>query len=338
MLTKSENFPVLALLALLCLVVLGCGQTVDDDDDTADDDDISDDDDDSTPPPDPLADVIGIFNLTNVVQSEGQSYVDFSGAFGTFVDFAYDTLSPAAYLATFSYGADAPYWRLDLGAFPLPAEGQEELVDMLIYYPWVPDEQIWWDGGPRIGAGNYLTSRLDLTDVTAYQVDDPVHPGAMAWTAGGTLSWENPGGDPVVAWASADGIQLPESMVMTSPVPGSEIETPAALDYSVQWNPGTDGSFVTVGVVNDYGYAYIARVPDTGSHTIPASFLHDDFGSGEVELVLARNPYYHSAAAVKLSRVEAVIVEDPDRVLAMYASCRTATMARQGPTRSSVTF
>ena len=118
MLTKSENFPVLALLALLCLVVLGCGQTVDDDDDTADDDDISDDDDDSTPPPDPLADVIGIFNLTNVVQSEGQSYVDFSGAFGTFVDFAYDTLSPAAYLATFSYGADAPYWRLDLGAFP----------------------------------------------------------------------------------------------------------------------------------------------------------------------------------------------------------------------------
>lgn len=287
---KSGNIAVLALLLMLALLCTGCGVGPDDDDDTTgDDDDATGDDDDATPPPDPLAPVIGIFNLTNVVQSEGQSYVDFSGAFGSFVEFSQETLSPAAYLATFSYGADAPYWRLDLGAFPLPAEGESELVDMLIYYPWVPDEQQWWDGGPRIGAGNYLTSRLDLVDVTAYQVDDPINPGALAWTPGGTLRWENPGGDPVVAWAEDDVIQLPEAMVMTSPVPGSEVSTPAALDYNVQWNPGSDGSFVTVGLINDYGYAWIAHVPDTGSFTIPASTLHEGFVSGEVELVLARN-------------------------------------------------
>ena len=48
-------------------------------------------------------------------------------------------------------------------------------------------------------------------------------------------------------------------------------------------------------------------------------FTLESWTAGE-KLVLARNPYYHSAAAVKLGRVEAIIEEDPDRVLEMYES------------------
>jgi hypothetical protein len=282
---KSENMPLL-LLALLVLGAGACGVSLDDDD-IGDDDDTGDDDD-STPPPDPLAPVIGVFNLTNVVQSEGQSYVDFSGAFGSVAEHADETLSVAAYLATFSYGADAPYWRLDLGAFPLPAEGEAEFVDMLAYYPWVPAEQQWWDGGRRIVAGSYLTSLLELDDLSAYQVDDPVSPGAAGWTAGGTLRWENGGGTPVVAWGQDEAIRLPQEMVMTSPLPGTEVSTPGALPYSIEWNPASDGSFVTVGLISASDYAWIARVPDTGSFTIPQTILSDEFGGGEVELVLGR--------------------------------------------------
>jgi len=291
---KSENTGLLLVAVILASVLglasSGCGVTIDDDDTAPGDDDDTapGDDDDSTPPPDPLAPVIGTFNLTNVVQSEGQSYVDFSGAFGSVAERPEDTLSIAAYLATFSYGADAPYWRLDLGAFPLPPEGGSEFVDMLAYYPWVPAEQQWWDGGRRIGAGNYLSTRLDLDDLSAYQVDDPISPGALGWTAGGRLRWENEGGNPVVAWAADDVIQLPEAMVMTSPTPGAEVTTPAALSYSVEWNPANDGSFVTVGLISDDDYAWIAHVADTGSFTIPQSILNDEFGAVELELVLGR--------------------------------------------------
>jgi hypothetical protein len=288
---KRENFLGLLLAMLLGATIVGCGVTLDDDDSAADDDDDDDagDDDDATPAPDPLAPVIGLFNLTNVVQSEGQSYVDFSGAFGSVAEYPTETLSLAAYLATFSYGADAPYWRLDLGAFPLPAEGESSFVDMLAYYPWVPAEQEWWDGGRRIGVGNYLSSRLDLDDLSAYQVDDPVSPGALGWTPSGALRWENEGGTPVVSWSQDEAVQLPPALTMTSPQPGAEVTTPAALPYTVEWQPGNDDSFVTVGLISDNDYAWIAHVPDTGSFTIPQTVLGDEFGATELELVLGRN-------------------------------------------------
>ncbi len=286
MLARRDKWVLLLLLALL---TAGCPTEPTDDDDTtpATDDDDAADDDDATPPPDPLADVIGVFNLINVVQSPEVSYVDFSGAFGTFAASPDDVLSPAAYLGTFSYGADAPYWRIDLGAYPLPALGSSEVVDMVTWYPWSPAEQTWWDGGDRIGVGNYLTSRLDLTDVVAYMVDDPVSPGAAGWTAGGTLSWANEGGEPVIDWTGE--LPLPEAVDLIEPPAFSTVEHPAALDLEVRWAPGSDGSFVTVGVLNGFGMAYIAHVPDNGEHVVPGDVLRGDFGSGTVEVVVARN-------------------------------------------------
>ena len=292
---QSENSAALlaALLTLLASSWLlpACGVSMDDDDSAVSDDDDDStpgDDDDSTPAPDPLAPVIGLFNLTNVVQGSGQSYVDFSGAFGSAAETPEAVFSIAAYLATFSYGADAPYWRLDLGAFPLPAEGEAVYTDMLTYYPWTPAEQTWWDGGRRIGAGNYLTSAAALKDVMAYQVDDPVNPGALGWSAGGTLRWENEGGTPVVAWAMDEAIQLPQAMDMTTPLPSSEVSSPAAHPFTVEWNPASDGSYVTLGVLSADDMAWVTRIPDSGSYTLPAEVLREDFGPGEVELVLGR--------------------------------------------------
>ena len=285
MLPRRDKWLLLALLVLGA----GCGPPPDDDDTAVvtDDDDATGDDDDTTPPPDPLADVIGVFNLINVVQAPGVSYVDLSGAFGTFAVAPDDVLSPGAYLATFSYGADAPYWRIDLGAYPLPPLGGAETVDMVSWYPWSPGEQTWWDGGARIGVGNYLTSRLDFDDVQAYMVDDPVSPGAAGWTAGGTLSWASEGGDPVIDWAGE--VRLPEAVELIDPAPFSTLEHPAALDLLVRWTPGSDGSFVTVGIINAMGMAYTAHVPDNGEYTVPGEVLRQDFGGGSAELVVARN-------------------------------------------------
>ena len=100
----------IALLCVLLQAMTGC--TGADDDDTTpvdDDDDATAVDDDDTTPPDPLADVIGVFNLTNVVRADTTSYIDFSGAFGTFPQEDVQPFSPAGYLETFSYGADAPF-------------------------------------------------------------------------------------------------------------------------------------------------------------------------------------------------------------------------------------
>jgi len=292
---KSENQPSRLQLGRVFILLLlvgswggGCGVVLDDDDTSPVDDDDVGDDDDSTPPVPPLAPVIGVFNLTNVVQANNQSYVDFSGAFGSIAEHATETFSVAAYLATFAYGADAPYWRVDLGAFPLPAENEAVFTDMLAYYPWVPQQQQWWDGGRAIGAGNYLTSRLDLDDLSAYQVDDPIFPGAAGWTTGGTLRWENGGADPVVAWSLDDAIRLPSAMEMTTPLPSSVVGVAAALPFTVEWTPKNDDSFVTVGLLDDRDYAWITRVPDNGSFTIPQSVLSDDFGAGDLELVLGR--------------------------------------------------
>jgi hypothetical protein len=279
------------LAVVLASLLVGCPPAPDDDDSTvvvADDDDATGDDDDTTPPPDPLAPVIGLFNLTNVVQAEGVSYVDFSGAFGSFVEQPDAVLSPAAYLGTFQYGADAPYWRIDLGGYPIPPLGEAEFVDMLAWYPWVPGEQTWWDGGDRIGLGNYLTGRLDFEDVTAYMVDDPVSPGAAAWTPGGVLSWQSELGEHVIDHTALDAIPLPEAVTLVEPAAFSTVEAPSALDLEVRWLPGSEGAFVTVGLIAD-GYAYIAHVPDNGEHVIPAVVLHDDFGPGPVELVVGRN-------------------------------------------------
>lgn len=270
----------------------GCRRDLPDDSLLPGDDDDSStdtgDDDDSTPPVDPLAAIIGVFNLTNVVQDPTRSYVDFSGAFGTFASIETDTLAPAAYLSTFEYGADAAYWRSDLGGFPIPSEGNYEVVDLYGYYPWDPLEQSWWDGGPRIGVGNYLTSRLDFEGVTAYQVDDPLSPGAAAWTPGASLSWTNEGGAVVVASSLPNAIPLPDAVVLTSPQEGATVEAPAAHDLEVSWQPASDGSYVTVGLVQDSSIAYIARVPDTGQHLVPSAVLSDEFSEGNLELVLGR--------------------------------------------------
>ncbi len=277
-----------AWMAALALLT-GCpSEPADDDDASGADDDDAGDDDDATDAP-PLGEVIGVFNLTNVVQAEGVSYVDFSGGFGTFAEAPDDVLSVAAYLGTFSYGADAPYWRIDLGAYPLPGLGESAVVDMDSYYPFEPSEQTWWDGGPRIGAGNYLTSRLDLEDLSAYQVDDPVSPGADGWTAGGALTWASEEGADVVGFVAEDGIALPESVAIVAPE-GAAPEHPAAWDLAVQWTSADDGSFVTVTLIDEEtNVAYVAHPPDSGEHVIPADVLQAEFGEGPVELVVARN-------------------------------------------------
>jgi len=287
------QWPRPAIHFLLCLALLcpglsslhGCSGAPDDDD-SADDDDLGDDD--STPPPEPLAEVIGVFNLTNLVRNTTSSYIDFSGAFGTFASVETDTLSPAAYLGTFNYSADAPYWRPDLGGFPIPAQGESLVIDLFEYYPWEPAEQEWWDGGPRIGLGNFLCSRLDLETVSAYQVDDPLSPGAAAWQPGGTLDWQNPGGADVHAASFEHGVSLPFAASLLQPSPVSLTSSPAAHDLEVTWSPAADGAAVSIELLRGDDLAYIASVPDSGSYSIPASVLHDDFGPGEALLVLAR--------------------------------------------------
>ncbi len=278
--------PVALLLALL---LAGCPTAPDDDDSSVpDDDDVVVDDDDTTEPPDPLAPVMGVFNLTNVVQAEGVSYVELSGAFGLFAEAPDLVFAPASYLGL-DYGLDAPFWRTDLGAWPLPAVGEWEFLDLLAYYPFVATEMLWWDGGARVGVGAYLTSKRDFDHVIAYEVDDPISPGAAAWTHGGILGWENAGGADVIDWAAPDSIPLPEDVVMLEPASGVEVAVPAALDFTVRWQPGADGAFVTVGLLDNDDYAYIAHVADTGEHVVPATVLHDDFGSGALDLVVARN-------------------------------------------------
>lgn len=279
-----------AMLCVLMGALTGC-PTGDDDDSTvvANDDDATAVDDDDATPPDPLADVVGVFNLTNVVRADGTSYIDFSGAFGTFPQEDIQPFAPAGYLETFSYGADAPFWRFDLGGWPLPAEGEWAVVTPSSWLAWVPAEQTWWDGGTRIGLGNYLAQRLDFDDVRAYQVDDPLVPGAAAWPAGGALSWDNLGGEQVVGWSAPDGVPLPAAVELVEPAEAGATDTPAALPLLVRWTPADDGSFVTLGLVRDlYSPTWIARVPDTGEYEIPAEVLHDELGPGEATLVLGR--------------------------------------------------
>jgi hypothetical protein len=280
-------------IGTLCVpLALLAGCPAGDDDDTsapADDDDGSPVDDDDATPPDPLADLIGVFNLTNVVRADGTSYIDFSGGFGTFAMETEQPFSPAGYLQTFSYGADAPFWRFDLGGWPLPAEGEWTVITPATWLAWLPAEQTWWDGGARVGLGNYLAQRLDFEDVLAYQVDDPLVPGAAAWSAGGSLGWDNPGGAEVVGWSAPGAVTLPAAASLVEPAEGSQTEAPAALPLTVRWTPSDDGSFVTLGLLRDrYSPAWIARVPDTGEYAIPPEVLHDELGPGEATLVLGR--------------------------------------------------
>ena len=276
-----------ALFAALVLLV-GCPTVPDDVVVSDDDDSATTDDDDTTEPPEPLAPVVGVFNLTNVVQGPGVSYVEFSGGFGAFAAMPDDVFAPASYLGL-DYGLDAPFWRTDLGAWPLPAPGEAEFVDLLQYYPWIATELIWWDGGVRVGAGAYLCGKLDIDHVIAYQVDDPINPGAAAWTPGGSITWENPAGVDLVDFVAPFAIPLPEAVVMIEPPEGSEVQVPAALDYTVRWQAGADGAFVTIGLLSIDDFAFIAHVPDTGEYVIPAAVLHDDFGAGRLDLVVARN-------------------------------------------------
>ena len=278
---RIGSFVVLALL--FGLAACPTEPPVTDDDDSSV---VTDDDDDSTPPPDPLADVIGVFNLTNVRQPGGTDYVDFSGGFGTFA--AIDTLmvAPAAYLS--QWGFDSPLWRFDLGAWPLPAEGEYEVLDLLAYTPWVPAEQTWWDAGDRIGLGPYLTRRLEEEALLAYQVDDPLSPGGAAWPTGGEVVWQNAGGLDVVEWLAATGAPVPQEAELLEPLSGTLITNPAAHELTVRWTPQADDATVTIVMLQGLGVAYVAHVPDTGEHAVPTTVLHDELGVGTMELILGR--------------------------------------------------
>lgn len=70
---------------------------------------------------------------------------------------------------------------------------------------------------------------------------------------------------------------------------------------------------VNTSAVKRHGYAWTR--PD--NIVVNGPFILGDWIPGE-KIVLARNQYYHSAASVKLERVEAVFVTDPERVLALY--------------------
>ena len=278
-----------ALLLALAVATIAC-PTLDDDDSGP----VANDDDETpTPPPEPLADIIGVFNLINVVQPDGSSYVDFSGAFGTFAGLDTTTLSPGGYLGGFELGVST--FRFDLAGYPVPAEGTAEVVDLLDYLPWVPGDETWWDGGNAVAAGNYLSSRFqwtseDMADsVLAYAVDDPLSPGGAAWTPGARVGFETAGGPDVVAAAFPDAIAFPSAVTLNSPAEGTTISAPAARDLEVTWLPADDGASVMVVLVQSLGPAYVASVPDTGTHTIPTAVLHDDLPVGTYQLIVARD-------------------------------------------------
>jgi len=276
------------LLPLITLLACSGGTDPVDDDD--DDSAPAVDDDDATDPPDPLAERIGVFTLsrTTINGDADSAWVDFSGGFGTFAGVETDTVSVGAYLGTFNLGADVPYWRWDLGSWPLPALGEGELINLLDYLPWTPANETWWDAGDRVGLGNYLSLRADFESVSAYQVDDPLSPGNAAWTPGASLSWQNEGADPVVGWAGADALTLPMPAQLVEPAVGADNVVPAALPMTVRWTPRDDGATVTVGVLRDLGFAYIAQEEDDGEATIPGDALHEGFGEGIVQLFVAR--------------------------------------------------
>lgn len=280
---RTTNLRAALLWMVLALAALvGCPSASVDDDDSA----PLTDDDDSTPPPDPLADVLGVVNLTDVRQPEGTDYVDLAAAFGDFAAIDLELVSPTAYIST--WGSDAPLWRLDLGSWPLPALGTETVIDLYDYVPWLPDEQVWWDAGDRVAVGPYLSRRFQDENVLGYQVDDPLSPGGAGWTAGGAVTLATSGGAHIIDWSSGPDGSLPEDMELLSPLPGSEVETPSAQQFTVEWTPKDDGAVVTLVLLQGLGVSYIAHVEDDGEHTIPASVLHDDLGSGVVELIASR--------------------------------------------------
>jgi len=280
----TTNPRVASILMMWVLAALvGCPAAPGDDDDSAP---VPTDDDDSTPTPDPLADVLGVVNLTDVRQPEGTDYVDLAAAFGDFAAIDTELISPTAYIST--WGSDAPLWRLDLGSWPLPALGSETVLDLYDYVPWLPDEQVWWDAGDRIAVGPYLSRRFQDENVLGYQVDDPLSPGGAGWTAGGSVTLATSGGEHIVDWSSEPEGNLPEDMELLFPLPGSEVETPSAQQFKVEWTPRDDGATVALVLLQGLGVSYIANVEDDGEHTIPASVLHDDLGSGVVELIMSR--------------------------------------------------
>ena len=185
------------LIPLLALSAAACPSPDDDDSSPA-----SDDDDTPTPTPNPLADTIGVFNLINVVRPDGSSWVDFSGAFGTFAGIDTATLSPGGYLGGFDLGIAT--FRYDLGGYPVPAIGESTVLDLRDYLPWIPAAETWWDGGTAVAAGNYLSARFLWTStdgadtILAYAVDDPLSPGGAAWTPGARVGFEVAGGPDVI--------------------------------------------------------------------------------------------------------------------------------------------
>jgi len=268
---------------LLAVLLAGCPTASVDDDDSA----VAVDDDDSTEPPTPLADVLGVVNLTNVRQPQGTDYVDLGGAFGDYAGLDTELLSPTAYMGT--WDADAGLWRLDLGSWPLPALGSDVVLDLFDYVPWQPEDQAWWDAGDRIAAGPYLAVRYQNEEAgtLGYIVDDPLNPGGDAWVAGGSVAVATSGGAEIVDW-SAPPANLPGDMELVVPLPGATVETPAAQEFTVEWNPVDDGATVMVVLLQGLNVSYVAHVADSGSHTLPSTVLHDDFGAGPVQLIVSR--------------------------------------------------
>ena len=310
----------------------------------ADDDDSAtpSDDDDATTPPAPLAEVLGVVNLTNVRQPGGADYVDLSGAFGAFTAIDTEMMGPSAFLGQWGY--EAPRWRFDLGAWPLPALGDAIVLDLLAYSPWDPRDLVWWDAGDRIEVGPYLSLRLVEDNLAAYQVEDPLVPGGAAWPSGGAVSFGTAGGADIVGWAAPAPSPVPAEVGLTEPLAGAHLVSPAAHDLRVRWTPQGDGASVTVVLLQGLGLAYIAHVPDSGEHVVPAAVLHDELGPGVMELVVGRgleSRLPHPQGDVLLrTRVEerATVTLQQDLVLSpAYASPGTTTAVQIGWFTGSVT-
>lgn len=255
-----------------------------------------------TPALDPLGEPFGILNLTLVADS---NYVDLSGAFGGFAEIDRETWSPGGYLGGF--GTFGPYWRYDIGGFPIPPVGESRTDDLASWLPYGPGDVAWWDGGPRITVGPFLAAALDIDDdgidstppVRAYQVEDPLAPGASAWLPSGSLAvaWE--GGLDVAGLEAQVAVALPVAPEILSP---SVFSAARSRPLVVSWAGAGEG-FVTLSLLQGLGPVFTASVAaDTQAAAVPTDALAA-FQPGPVTLVVARNieiPVAHPQGTVLL--------------------------------------
>lgn len=241
-----------------------------------------------TPAPPLLADPFGLINLTLV---DGHGYVDLSGAFGTFTTSDLETWSVGGYLGGF--GTFGPYWRYDLGGYPIPAEGESRFDDLGGWFPYAPQDEQWWDGGPRVGLGAFQTLRIDIDadgdpatpDVRAYQVDDPLLPGAAAWVAGSTPELNIEGGTDVVAFTATLTSTMPEPPALSEPGEGV-VDVPRGQDFVVRWSASDHPVAVTL--LQGLGPAWTFLAPaGTTEVSIPGDTMLASFRPGTATLIVA---------------------------------------------------